>query len=404
MNSSMHNPCFAEDSTANESVLKTESLFKANNSQFTEGGYESSYSSRRSNQYSTDGYSSSRPKSDLSSSKYDTSSYSVGGGSKYESLTSKYSRDVDDTPGLTSTYTSRKPISTEDDGNYSFSRKSIRSSAIGASDDGNSYSYSRKISSGIERDTDPYSSYTKRTSRSISKTDDDFGDGDSYSYKRRSVKSSQESGTGDGYSVSKYSKSSISGTGLEPISTKDSNKYSSKKYLESDLGSKYSVTVDEGDHKRSRNLRSDGEEYISKYSSKYSTEKMLTEDDEDDKYAKYKRKYSRTESLNDSKTTKDDVEEKYSRKFSRTTSRDKPKLADEEEDAYEKYARKYLRKESTTEQTESSGKLESDSNISTKISKQSYLENPIEVENAGKYKVIYCYRMVFLGKAKMDFT
>lgn len=301
-------------------------------------------------------------------------------------MSSKYSRDADDTPGLSSSYSSRKPLTADVDSNYGFSRKSIKSSAIGASDDGNSYNYSRKISTGTERDMDPYSSYTKRTTKSTTRTEDDFGDNSGYN--RRSVKSSmEESGKDDTYSVSRYSRISRTGTGVEPVDTKDGNSYSSKRYLESDLGSKYSsrsVSMEEGDHKRSKNLRGDGEEYISKYSSKYSSEKNLTEDDDDDKYAKYKRKYSRTDSSTDKKTIKDEDEEKYSKRFSRTTSKEKPKSGEEEEDAYEKYARKYLRKESTIEQTEPSKKIEADISNSSKTAKNTYLENPTETEDVSK--------------------
>lgn len=325
----------------------------------------------------------------MSSSKYDSSNYSIGSGSKYDSITSKYSRDADDTTGLTSSYSSRKPLSSGDD-NYSFSRKTIRSSGVGASDDGTSYSYSRRISGGTERDKDPYSSYTKRSARSITRTDEDDGDGDSYSYTARSVKSSiEESKGGDGYSVNKYSRTTLTGTGIDPIDIKDSTSYSSKKYLESDLGSKYSsrsVSVEEGDHKRTRSLRGEGDEYVSKYSRKYSTEKMFGEDDEDDKYAKYKRKYSRTDSLSDKKAIKDDEEDKYSRRFSRTSSREKQKGGEEEEDAYEKYAKKYLRKESTTEQCDTSGKLETDNLSSSKSF--SYMRNPSQTEDVGEYLFI----------------
>lgn len=380
--------CFANDSAANEFLHRKYHVFKENNSKFTEGGYESSYSSRRSNQYSTDGYSS-RHKSELSSGKYDSSNYSIGGGSKYDSIASKYNRDTDDTTGLTSSYSSRKPSSTDDE-NYSFSRKTVRSSAVGASDDGTSYSYSRRISSGTERDTDPYSSYTRKSARSVTRTDEDYGDGDTYSYTTRSVKSSlDESKGGDGYSVSKYSRTSLTGTGIDPVDIKDSTSYSSKRYLESDVGSKYSsrsVSIEEGDHKRNRSLRGDGEEYISKYSNKYSTEKILAEDNDDDKYAKYKRKYSRTDSLSDKKAIKEDDEDKYSRRYSRTSSRDKQKSGEEEEDAYERYAKKYLRKESTVEQSEISGKLESD-NLSSKSFSHSYVRSPSETEDVGKYKV-----------------
>lgn len=344
----------------------------------------------------------------------------MGSGSKYDSLASKYSRDVDDTSGLTSRYTSRKPLSSDDDSNYSFSRKSVKSSTIGSSvdgdgysysrksikssatgtsDDGDSYSYSRKISSGTIRDSDPYSSYSKKSARSITRSDDDLGDGDTHSYSRRSIKSSLEtSGTGDSYTGSKYLKTSILGTGVEPVDKESTNDYSSKRYLESDLGLKYSsrsVSMEEGDHKRSKHLGGEADDYVSKYSTKYSSEKMITEDDEDDKYAKYKRKYSRTDSLSDKKATRGDEEDdKYSRKFLRTTSKEKPKAEEEEEDAYEKYARKYLRKESTTEQNEPSGKLESDASISSKKSKYSQLTSPAEIEDIGKYVPIQILRII----------
>ncbi|CAH1180870.1 unnamed protein product [Phyllotreta striolata] len=320
----------------------------------SEGGYESSYTRRSElGSYSTDGGSSSKYGSDYSSSKYGAD------------LTSKYG----DSSMLTSSYSSRRTGDLDND--YSSTRKS----RIAAdSDDGSSYSYSRRIAkTGDEDAGDAYSSYSRKTARSIARTEG-TGDDDGYSFSRRSIKSRTEGvGDGDTYSFRRSVKSSVEGTGLEPSETTDTYSYTSKRGLGADLGSKYSkrsVSIEEE--------KSDTEDLLSKYSKKYSLGSKLPEEEED-KYAKYTRKYSRTDSSTERKAYDED-DDKYSRKYSRTTSRDKKSNNEEEEDAYEKYARKYLRKDSTNDEQSSErrskkyGEIDDEVSSSVKISSESTIK------------------------------
>ncbi|XP_023017381.2 obscurin isoform X4 [Leptinotarsa decemlineata] len=330
----------------------------------SEGGYESSYT-RRSGQSSltSDGLTSSRYTTETSSSKF--GSDSLTGGSKYESISSKYgkksySADLGDSSAVTSSYSSRKAASGDDD-DYSYSRKSRISE-----DNGDTYSYSRKFSKKGD-DGDSYSKYTKKTSRALA--GDGLGDDDSYTYSRRSVKSRIEGvSDGDNYSVRKSLRTSVEGTGIEPSETNDTYSYSSKRGVSAELGSKYSLrsmSIEEG--------KENTEDLLNKYSKKYSrqdsSDQKASIDEEEDKYAKYTRKYSRTDSLTDkklyleedegkyskrySRSHKDEEEAGYTRRFSRTDSREKKK--EDEEDAYEKYARKYLRKDSETNSKDTDG-------------------------------------------------
>ncbi|CAG9826986.1 unnamed protein product [Diabrotica balteata] len=342
----------------------------------SEGGYESSYSRRAGS--TEGGLSSSRYSSEISSSKYGTDSSLTGGSSKYESLSSKYankySTDIGDSSALTSSYSSRKALGGDDDLTSSYSSRKTRGEseltssyssrkALGDNDndysytrksrysidddDGGNYSYSRKVTKDGD-DGEAYSSYSKKSSRSVTRTEG-LGDDDSYTFSRRSIKSRTEGiGDGDSYTVRRSIKTSVEGTGIEPTETNDTYNYSSKRNLGADLGSKYSirsVSIEEE--------KSDTDELLSKYS-KYAINKKLNEDEEEDKYAKYTRKYSRTESITDKK---DEDENKYTRKYSRTSSREPKK--DDEEDPYEKYARKYLRKDSQVDEQNKSRRSES---------------------------------------------
>ncbi|KAJ8950645.1 hypothetical protein NQ318_010845 [Aromia moschata] len=323
----------------------------------SEGGYESPYSRRSGTSYTSEGLSSSRYGTDIGSSKYTTDS--ALSGTKYDDLSSKYGKKYSSDLGessLTSTYTSRKPPLTGDGGDneYSFSRRSVRSSAVGE-DNGDTYSYSRRLKGKVgDDDGDSYSSYSKRSSRSLTRASGgDTGDGDSY-YSRRSMKTSIEGvGDGDSYSIRKSIRTSAEGTGLEPSETNETYNYSSKLGLGSELGSKYAVRSTSADESKYRSALSsrndDDEDLISKYSRKYSLDKKPGDDEEEDKYAKYTKKYSRTaDSSAERKSYLTEEDSKYSRKYSRSDSKEKKK-EEEAEDPYEKYARKYLRKESASE-------------------------------------------------------
>lgn len=251
-------------------------------------------------------------------SKYDTLKYEP---SKYSSiLSSPYVKDDDD--DYTSSY-SRKPP--------------LRSSALG-DDNGDGYSYSRKLRVSDD-DTTPYS---KKYSTSKSITEGEPGEG---YYSRRSIRGTLETeGDNDHYTIRK----SIRGTveGLEPSDTTD---YTSKRTLGVDLGSKYnrrSVSA-EGSESSRYSIRSasggkpneDTEELINRY-----TKKRNTADEEEDVYAKFSRKYSRTESAD--KSAEEEVP-RYSRRVSRKESIE-PK--NPEDDPYERYARKYLRNQEAQEE------------------------------------------------------
>ncbi|KAJ8919920.1 hypothetical protein NQ315_006449 [Exocentrus adspersus] len=287
-------------------------------------------------------------------SKYGTDS-ALTGGSKYDDYSSKYGKKYS-TDTTETSYTSRKPLTEIGDNDYSYtSRRSIRSSATGAgTGDDDADAYSRRIKSKLGEDEEPYSSYSKKSSRSLARTSGEAGDGEGY-YSRRSVKTTLEGvGDGDGYSIRKSIKSSVEGTGIEPSETSDSYSYSSKLGLGAELGSKYSkrsVSVEDADTGKYRSITSRGdddeEDLIAKYSPRYSLDKRALGEEEEDKYAKYTRKYAKTEASSERKSyNKDEEENKYS---ARRYSKDKKRGDAEEEDAYEKYARKYLRKESATD-------------------------------------------------------
>ncbi|KAG5881050.1 hypothetical protein JTB14_033964 [Gonioctena quinquepunctata] len=354
----------------------------------SEGGYESSYT-RRSGQsaYSSDGLASSRYSTE-SSSKY--ASESSTGDSKYDSLSSKYgkksySTDLGDSSAITSSYSTRRGLSTDDD-DYSYSRKSRTAIAEG---NGDAYSYSGKISRKGEEEGDSYSKYTKKTSGALATTGRTQGEDEGYTYSRRSIRSSIE-GVSDGndYKVRRSLRTSVEGTGIEPSETDDTYSYTSKRGAGKELGSKYSVrslSIEEGDE--------NAEDLLAKYSRKYSrhdsTDRKAAIEEEEDKYAKYTKKYGRSESLSDKKSYKEEDDGKYSRRFSRsssnrdeeetgysrrysrTDSRDKK---EEEEDAYEKYARKYLRKDSESNSRDTDSVKNSRTDSTEKKSRSKYSE------------------------------
>ncbi|CAH0545686.1 unnamed protein product [Brassicogethes aeneus] len=327
-----------------------------------EGNLESSYSSSRktgSSSYGADGLSS-KYSSDYSS-KYGTDS--ALGGTKYDSLTSKYSSASSKSyleGGDTSKYSSassksyleggdsssysRKALSSDADKDYSYSSRPFKSN-VGDEDIINSYS--RKMGGLTSGDDEGgYSSYTKRSTRSVTQSHEE-GDGDgSYSYSRRSIRGAVEGvGDGDSYSVRKSIRTSVEGTGLD---APEVNSYSTSYSKRLGDDSKYSIrgtsTGDESDYtsKYSRKSRlddSETEQLLAKYSGKYES---IAGEEEEDKYEKYRRKYSRTDSSAEP-TTKDEEASKYTKRYSRTSSLDKKA---EEDDPYEKYARKYLRAES----------------------------------------------------------
>ncbi|XP_018567720.1 obscurin isoform X4 [Anoplophora glabripennis] len=293
---------------------------------------------------------------DTGLSKYGTDS-ALTGGSKYDDYTSKYSKKSYSTDiGDTSSYNTRKPLTELGDNEYSYSRKSIRSSATGDDD----------------------SSYSKRSSRSITRTSGETGDADSY-YSRRSLKTSLEGvGDGDGYAIRKSIKTSVEGTGIEPSETNETYSYSSKLGLGSDIGSKYAIrstSAEDADGsskytRRGITSRDDDEEALmAKYSPRYSLDKRALGEEEEDKYAKYSRKYAKTETSTERKSYKDDEDNKYSRKYSRADSKDK-KRGEEEEDAYEKYARKYLRKEASVDVGSKTEKAEPEEDVYAKYSRK----------------------------------
>lgn len=279
-----------------------------------------------------------------------------------------------------SSYT-RKPLkdSNENDYTSSYSRRSIRSSALG-DDDGDSLSYSRKPRSGITDDDGDYtSSYKKKYSTSKTLASSEGEPGESY-YSKRSIRGTLEAeGDNDNYTIRKSIKSTLEGSGLEPSETNDALSYSTKRSLGTDLGSKYSrrSVSAEGSESGSRySIRSvsreaaDGtEELINKYSKKYSDKRNIGEEEED-VYAKFSRKYSRAESAEAKSGVDDETSSRQSRRLSRKESIEPKNLDD---DPYEKYARKYLRnqEESTESKSYSSSKrnLAEEEEYSTKYSK-----------------------------------
>ncbi|CAG9815903.1 unnamed protein product, partial [Phaedon cochleariae] len=306
----------------------------------SEGGHDSSAYSRSSSRYATG-----------TTSKYTTESSLAG--SKYDDLSSKYSKrsygtEGADSSALTSSYTSRRGVSSADD-DFSYSRQS----RVGSSDaDLDTYSYSKRINKPSDGEGEGYSCYSKKSSRSITRTEG-VGDGDDFSYTRRGMKSTIEGmGDNDQFTVRKSLRTSVEGSGIEPSETNDAYSYTSKR-TGSELGSRHSirsVSIEEP--------KDDSDDVLSRISRKYSrnnsTEPKAIGEEEEDKYAKYTRKYSRTDSH------KDEDESRYSRRSFRGNSRgtddeetvrsgriSRDKSYDEE-DAYEKYARKYLRKESTS--------------------------------------------------------
>ncbi|XP_076264307.1 obscurin isoform X15 [Rhynchophorus ferrugineus] len=332
-------------------------------SRSTDGGLSSSrYTSDTTSKYGTgsDALGSSKYDSLTSgltgSSKYDTSS-------KYDSLSSKYGRGGESS-SLTSSY-SRKPLGDSNDNEYSssYTRRSIRSSALG-DDDGDTYSYSRKIRSGVADDDGDYtSSYSKKYSTSKTITE---GTGDSPYYSKRSIRGTLEAeGDSDNYTVKKSIRSSLEGSTLDP-SDNDALSYSTKRSLGlgSDLGSKYSrrsVSAESSEVGSRYSIRSasrgegadDTEDLISKYSKKYSDKKGIEE--EEDIYAKYSKKYSRASSTETKPAADEDIGSRYSRRLSRKESVE-AKSKDPEDDPYERYARKYLRKDESSERKTSASK------------------------------------------------
>lgn len=146
-----------------------------------------------------------------------------------------------------------------------------------------------------------------------------YGDSelDSYSLSRRSIKESKDSRT--------YGKRS---TSIEEVG--DTSKYGRKALtlrddIEEDLMSKYSPSRYLGEDREAEDIyakyerkysRTDSSESKSKYARTSSIEQKAGEEDV---YAKYTRKYSRTDS---SKSNRDEEEDKY-RKYARTDSNEK---------------------------------------------------------------------------------
>ncbi|XP_066148174.1 obscurin isoform X4 [Euwallacea fornicatus] len=399
------------------------------------GGYESSYNRRTAQSYSTEGghspsrystesstrYSSTDPlgsskydslssskydpiskydtssKYDTASSKYDSSKYDTASSkydttskydptSKYESA-SKYDSSKYDTskyePQISkySSILSSSYVKDDDDDNatgYTPRKPPIRSSALG-DDDSDSYSYStRKLrSAATDDDAGDYSSpYTKKYSTSKTITEGDPTEG---YYSTRSLRGTLEAeGDNDKYTIRKSLRGSVEG--YEPPDSSDPLSY--KRTLGSDLGSKFSrrsVSAEGSDSGSRYSIRSlsrgepneETEELINRYTKK----RPITGDEEEDVYAKFERKYSRTESAEqkpseeetrlsrrasrkeniEPKNLDDDPYEKYARKYLRNQEETSSELSktttkrtvEEEEDQYSKYSSKYLRAEST---------------------------------------------------------
>ncbi|XP_068917949.1 obscurin isoform X4 [Tenebrio molitor] len=285
-----------------------------------EGYSESSYSRRSQSTFSNDGLSS-RYGTDSIASKYSSAESSLTGGSKYESLSSKYG-------------------SSYDTGDSSFSRRSIRGESEG------DYSYSRHPRLG---DDDGDYNYSRRSIKAVTS---EYGDGDNYS--RRSIRTTAEGlGDADSYSVRKSIRSSVEGLGYGDVGDAESYSYSRRSIgsgKDSRSYGKRSVSIEEvGDSgrysRKNLSVRDDVEEDLM---SKYSPSKYLGEDREaEDVYAKFERKYSRTDSTEgrakysrntslEQKTSEEDVYAKYTRKYSRT---DSSKSRDEDEEKPRKYSR-----------------------------------------------------------------
>ncbi|XP_044269472.1 obscurin isoform X2 [Tribolium madens] len=270
-----------------------------------EGYSESSYSRRSQSSYSNDG-----SRYDSITSKYGSAESSIGG-SKYESVGSKY-----------------------DTGGSSYSRRSIRGE-IGNDDD---FNYSR---------------------RSIKSATAEYGDGESYT--RRSIRASAEAtGDLDAYSVRKSIKTSAEILGYGG----DDDAYSGRT-------GKRSVSIEEvGDSGRySRKALTARDNIEEELLSKYSPSKYLEDREHEDVYAKYERKYSRTDSSDtkskyarsssiEQKGAEEDVYAKYTRKYSRT---DSSKSHEEDED--KKYLKAYKRTDSAKSDRESSS-IRSETTIS----------------------------------------
>ncbi|XP_064214160.1 obscurin isoform X5 [Tribolium castaneum] len=246
--------------------------------------------------------------SESSYSRRSQSSYS-NDGSRYDSIASKYGSAESSIGG--SKYESVG--SKYDTGDSSYSRRSIRDMG-----DDNDYNYSR---------------------RSIKSVTAEYGDGDSYT--RRSIRASAEAtGDLDSYSVRKSLKTSaeILGYGGEE--------------------GKRSVSIEEvGDGGRySRKALTARDNIEEELLSKYSPSKYLEDREHEDVYAKYERKYSRTDS-SDSKskyTAKLGGEEDSYTKSKYLSSSIEQKGA--EEDVYAKYARKYSRTDSSKSREEDEDK------------------------------------------------
>ncbi|XP_063930937.1 obscurin isoform X4 [Zophobas morio] len=313
VDSSVHSAHLADSSVGLEVNVETadDMSRRYTSSSARAEGYSDSYSRRSQSSFSNDGVSS-RYGSESIASRYSSAESSLGG-SKYESLSSKY--DTGDS--------------------LSYSKR------------GDSHSYSRHLDLGDDDDDYNFSR------RSIKTVTTEYGDGDKYS--RRSIRASAEAiGDLDSYSVRKSVRSSIEGVGGYGDSELDSYSLSRRSIKESKDSRTYgkrSTSIEEvGDTskygRKALTLRDDIEEDLM---SKYSPSRYLGEDREaEDIYAKYERKYSRTDSSEskskyartssiEQKAGEEDVYAKYTRKYSRTDSSKSNR--DEEEDKYRKYAR-----------------------------------------------------------------
>lgn len=210
------------------------------------------------------------------------------------------------------------------DNDYNVSRRTIRSS---------------RLSSDLGEGVDDYtSSYSRRAIKSVGAAD--LGDGDNYSYSRRTIRTTTEAvGDGDNYTVRKSIRGSVEGSDVGESDLYLSHTSRRSAGSESKYARRSISTGSEEGNKYSRLDDTDVYGKYSKYSRSDSSNRKAVGEDEEDVYAKYSRKYSRTDSQA-SEATK-------TRRYSTEKRTD-----DDENDPYAKYAKKYLRKDSSSERRE----------------------------------------------------